>query len=358
MAKLRAFLKKSEKALTTGWMLTALLIAVYIGVVEPRQRYRGISESKVSGLAALEEARPFWAPRQYPEVSRGYGVVGGVSGEIRSSLTAKIGAASMAMAGDSNQAPAPAPPPPPSPNEDRKLVRTGAMDLVVKSPAETSEKIRQLAEQMGGFLVSSQVNGADSSVNAAITIRVPAVRFEEARQQIRKLGLRIDSDRMEAEDVTKNYVDRQARLRNLRAQEQQYLLILKRASTVKDTLEVSEHLNEVRGQIEQEQAEFDALSKQIETVVLTVSLRAEVDTQVFGLHWRPLLRLKIAAREGLEGLGDYLASMVSLVFFLPTILLWLVTILIGAAFGWRILRWGARTFFGFPKSVTTEKAVG
>jgi hypothetical protein len=29
--------------------------------------------------------------------------------------------------------------------------------------------------------------------------------------------------------------------------------------------------------------------------------------------------------------------------------LWLVTILAGAAFGWRILRWAARVFFSFPK---------
>jgi len=39
----------------------------------------------------------------------------------------------------------------------------------------------------------------------------------------------------------------------------------------------------VRGEIDQQQAEFDALSKQVETVAITVSLRAEADAQVFGL---------------------------------------------------------------------------
>ena len=37
-------------------------------------------------------------------------------------------------------------------------------------------------------------------------------------------------------------------------------------------LAVTEHLSEVRGQIEQQQAEFNALSRQIETVALTISL--------------------------------------------------------------------------------------
>ena len=46
--------------------------------------------------------------------------------------------------------------------------------------------------------------------------------------------------------------------RNLKAEEQQYLLILKQAKTVKDKLDVSEKLSDVRGQTEQQQAEFNA----------------------------------------------------------------------------------------------------
>jgi len=140
-------------------------------------------------------------------------------------------------------------------------------------------------------------------------------------------------------------VDQSARLRNLRAQEMQYLGILKQAKTVKDTLEVSDKLNEVRGEIEEQQAEFDALSKQVETVALTISLRAEADAQVFGLKWRPLYQLKLAARQGMDGLGDYAASMASFLFYLPAVLLWLATILIGAAIGWRILCWAGKALF-------------
>jgi hypothetical protein len=234
-------------------------------------------------------------------------------------------------------------------SDDRKLVRNGSIDLIVQHPADAAERIRQLAEQMGGFLVASDAAGGENTPYAAITIRVPAARFEEARAQIRKLGLRVESEKLQAQDVTRQYVDQAARLRNLRAQETQYLGILKQARTVKDTLAVSDKLNEVRGEIEQQQAEFEALSKQVETVAITVSLRAEAEAQVFGLHWRPLYQLKLAAREGLDAAADYCVAMVGLFFYLPSILLWLVTILAGAAFGWRILRWAARVFFSFPK---------
>lgn len=229
--------------------------------------------------------------------------------------------------------------------EDRKTVRTGSMDMVVKSPKESSGKIRDLAEQAGGFLVNSEVYGGNDAASASLTVRVPAEKFQQVSAQIRQLGVRVESEKVNAQDVTKEYVDQSARLRNLHAQELQYLGILKQARTVKDTIAVSDKLNEVRGEIEQQQAEFDALSKQVETVALNITLRAEADARVFGLNWRPLYQLKLAARQGLNGIGDYASTMGAFIFYLPTVLLWLATILIGAAISWRVLLWAGRMLF-------------
>jgi Domain of unknown function (DUF4349) len=232
---------------------------------------------------------------------------------------------------------------------DRKMVRNSSVDLVVRRPTEAAEKIRALAEGMGGFLVTSEVSGGQDAASGSLTVRVPAARFEEARVEIRKVGVRVESEKVQAQDVTQKYVDEGANLRNLRAEEVQYLAILKQAHTVKDTLEVSEKLSGVRGEIEQQQAEFEALSKQIETVAITISLRTEAEARVFGLNWRPLYQLKLALRDGLDAVADYGAAMTSITFYLPAVLLWMVTLLVGAAAGWRVLRWAARVFFGWPK---------
>lgn len=336
---------KSRKPLKTCWMITAALIAFYVGWVQPRERYRGIAQSKGTGLAAVSgvgwEPISLWRqssilPHLSRQASYDRSVVRGVPGGIGRKATMTYIAEGGGGGNESSAA-------------DRKLIRTASLSLIVKSPAESAEKVIQLAQSSGGFLVTSQINGGADATSASISIRVPAAKFEEVRQQIRKLGLRVEGESVEAQDVTKQYVDQEARLRNLRAEEQQYLAILRKATTVKDTLEVSDKLNEVRGAIEERQAEFDALSKQVETVAINVTLRAESDAQVFGLHWRPLYQLKIAAREGLEGFGDYVASMTTFVFFLPTILLWLFTILVGAAIAWRILRWAVRILFRSSK---------
>jgi Domain of unknown function (DUF4349) len=346
------FSAKSKTALKTGWLITAGVVALYLGLIQPRDQARGIASEKASGLAAVSggvgwEPISLWRqtsilPHFRSEAYLQKGILGGVSVDVAPvSLMTFSGGRAGGEEGTS---------------EDRKLVRTESLGLIVKTPAETAEKIVQIAQGAGGFLVTSNVNGGADATSALLNIRVPADKFGEVRAQIRKLSSRVESESIDAQDVTKQYVDQEARLRNLRAQEQQYLGILRKAATVKDTLEVSDKLNEVRGAIEERQAEFEALSKQVETVAINVTLRAEADAQVFGLNWRPLYQLKIAAREGLAGFGEYAASMTVFVFYLPTILLWLFTILAGAAVGWRILKRAARRLFISPKASLVEKA--
>jgi Domain of unknown function (DUF4349) len=325
-----AFWLRSRKWLKTGWLATAVLVAVYGGVIRPSRAFRGIAMEKTAALAAIERNRHWLVPlpEAVDNATLAAGILGGVPGEVapRSvQMTAYL--------------------PESGSLSERQVVRTSSIDLLVKSPAAAADKIRSLTEQAGGFLVRLQTNGAQDATSATLTLRVPVARFEGVGAEIRKLGLRLESEQMEAEDVTRQYIDQQARLRNLHAQETQYLTILKQAKTVKDILEVSEKLNGVRGEIEQQQAEFETLSKQVETVAMTVSLRSQAEANVFGLQWRPLFEIKLAAVQGLEGLADYASAMFSLLFYLPAILLWLATILAGAVLGWRLLRLGARVLF-------------
>ena len=325
---------KSRNRLKAGWLITAAVVAIYIGTNSGRDYAPGIAAERGAGVAESPEWNSASLWRQTGATQFVRGIVGGLPAKTKTSMLLAA-PASVGYAGETVANTA----------EERKMVRTASMDVVAKNPSEMSERIQQIAEQAGGFVEKSETYGQDTSASASLVVRIPANKVEAVRTEIRRLGLRVPSENIQAQDVTKQYVDQSARLRNLRAQETQYLGILKSAKTVKDTLEVSEKLDEVRGEIEQQQAEFAALSKQVDTVGLSINLRAEADAQVFGLNWRPVYQLKLSARDGLESIGDYAASMASFLFYLPSILLWLATILIGAAIGWRVLRWAGRTLF-------------
>ena len=324
---------RSSKNLRTGWIITCALVALYVGAVHPYEGTRGINNSKATGLAADQE-EPI---RYWHHVSSG--VVGGIAQRKRVTQAGMyLNAAPRAESSLSDV------------NADRKMVRTAAIEMVVQHPAEVAGKIRSLANREGGSMASSDLRGDQDATWATLKIRVPAERLDQMLDKIRKMGSRVDSERIEAEDVTRQYTDQEANLRNLKAEEQQYLMILKQAKTVKDTLDVSEKLSEVSGHIEQQQADFKALSKQVETVAIDISLRAEADARVLGLNWRPLYQMKLALRDGLDGVGNYFSAMTAFVFFLPTVALWLGTIILFGAIALRIVRWTGRRWFGMKRS--------
>jgi len=110
---------------------------------------------------------------------------------------------------------------------------------------------------------------------------------------------------------------------------------------------VAQKLSEVRGEIEKKQAEFNSLSHQTETVAIAISLRTEKEQQVFGLDWRPLYQFKVAASDGLASLATYATSMMTILFYLPAVLLWVGTFFISAVLGWRAVRWVRRLWLGW-----------
>jgi hypothetical protein len=340
-----SFSHKTQGWLKAGGLVAAGLAALTFGVVMPRDAHQGIVVEKRLGLAAFSREESNSAAlqeRQKYRVTKSALQVAGDSlprGVPRAAMLNSLTTGSSSLVGAV---------------DEHKLIRNGALDLIVKSPTESAEQIRALAEGVGGFLVSSQTTGGPGAASASLVIRVPAGHFEEVRAGIRKLGVRVESESFEAQDVTREYVDQEARLRSLRAQETQYLAIMKRAVSVKETLEVSEKLSGVRGQIEQQQAEFNALSKQVETVAISMSLHTEADVSVFGLNWRPLYQLKMSAREGVLALSTYVAAMAAFLFYLPAILLWLATILAGVAIGWRLVKWARLAVFAHPETVDAK----
>jgi len=196
----------SRGRLKAAWLVACGLIAIYLGAVEPMNRLREEQASRQTGLGAVAvgfDAVSLWheSPVQATLRRVREGVVGGVPGGIatsRRSLT--MDSASVASLPASSS-------PPPGTTEDRKSIRTGEIGLIVKSPRDVSEKVRELTERLGGFLVNSEINGGTDAASASLQIRVPVNKFEEVRAEIRKLGLRIESEKLNAEDVTKQYVD-------------------------------------------------------------------------------------------------------------------------------------------------------
>jgi hypothetical protein len=218
----------------------------------------------------------------------------------------------------------------------RKTIRNGSLDLLVNDVAQSLDKISSIAAAAGGSVEkSTQTNSGLRT--AFLRIRVPSERLDQTIANIKHLATLVERENAEVRDVTREYVDLDARLRNAQAEETQYLQILKRATTIKDTLDVTEKLSDVRGRIEEMQGEMKLLTNQIDLSSLEISLHAEAEATA-GIHWRPLVQAKIAVNDMLSGLTDWVDSVVAFIIYLPLIIVWLISVVVLLVITVRVVR--------------------
>jgi hypothetical protein len=226
------------------------------------------------------------------------------------------------------------------PAASKKILRRATLSVTVTKPSQALDNIQAVAQSAGGFVVSSTKSGDDvDDVSATLMIRVPAPRLDSVLAEIRRIVVRVNSEQIEAKDVTKDYSDLEASIRNLQAEEAQYLSILRQARSVSDILEVSAKTNEVRGQIEKLQGELRYLEHDIEMSSVSVDLQRDADSRLLGIYWRPWHQVKVAFRGGVQGIAEYANSMIMFVFWLPTLLLWLTTMALFLWIGFRAILW-------------------
>ena len=203
-------------------------------------------------------------------------------------------------------------------DEDRMIVRTGDMMLVVEDINQAIEDITQMSLAFGGYVVSSYIQGQEEEMQGWISFRVPDEKFETALTQLRNLAVRVESEQTSSQDVTEEYIDLEARLANAEATEQQYLALLDKAVDVEDILNIYNYLSQVRSEIEQLKGQIQYLEQTTSTSLISVSLEPEkTEKPLVRVGWSALEVLKAAAR-GLVTAGQVLGTIaIWVLIFIP-----------------------------------------
>ncbi len=192
--------------------------------------------------------------------------------------------------------------------EERMIVRTGEMSLVVKDVVDARDEIAQLAVGFDGYVVSSWIWGEEEEMRGNISIRVPDDKFEQALAELRKLAVRVTSESTSSRDITEEYVDLQSRLKNAEATENQYLALLEKAADVEDILRIYERLSQVRREIEQIKGRMQYLERTSSMSLIEVRLKPEATAKpLVRAGWNIVEIFKSAVR-GLATAGQVLGT--------------------------------------------------
>jgi hypothetical protein len=163
---------------------------------------------------------------------------------------------------------------------ERKIIRNATLTMEVTSPADNQRKITSIAESHQGFVVTSEATQSTSDdkakpeVSINLVVRVPAAQFNQVMEEIRATASRVLQEKITGQDVTEEFIDLEARIKNQKALEAQFIEIMKRAGKVEDALEVQRNLADVRTEIEKLEGRKRFLENQASLSTISVTMQS------------------------------------------------------------------------------------
>lgn len=181
--------------------------------------------------------------------------------------------------------------------EDRSLIKTGNISLAVEDIDATLDEIDSIESKYDAMKISLSDYGKGINREVNITIKVVDDQFGELYADLKKIEGEHESSSILVSDVTETVTDLEARLRNYRSVESQYLSILESAENVEETLAVYKELNQVRLDIERVETELKNLENQTEYSYIYMQIsQSSTGAQLADDEWKPAGVFKEAAR--------------------------------------------------------------
>lgn len=160
-------------------------------------------------------------------------------------------------------------------NSNRKLIKNGDIEFETHDLNATYKKIIEKVSKYNCYVSSENDSKQEDRISKNITIRIPSDKFDII---IAELGSEIenfDSKNINIEDVTDQFIDITARLKNKKAVEVQYINILKKATKISDILTIEKQIGELRGDIESIEGNLRMLENQVGFSTLNISFYKE-----------------------------------------------------------------------------------
>jgi hypothetical protein len=234
-------------------------------------------------------------------------------------------------------------PPLDSPAMSRKIIYDAQVDLLVENIEPIAKQVSSLVQDARGYVAEEDTTGSPGSRRSMRwKIRIPVDQFESFVLKIAALG-ELERTNRTSQDVTEQYYDLEARIKNKQAEEKTLTKILEeRTGKLEDVLKVEIELSRVRGEIEQLQGKIRVLENLSALATLTLNVRerekyepappvvADFSTQI-GRTWD----------GSIHGLIDLFKAVV---LWAVSWAVWIPLLIVVAVLAWVLLRWLIRLF--------------
>ncbi len=156
----------------------------------------------------------------------------------------------------------------------RVIIYTATVDLVVENLTVGQNKLTQLVKANDGYIAETNVGGESGEQRTGSwKVRVPVEKYEAFMAGAQRLG-ELQSIASSSQDVTAEFYDVTARIKNKQVEEQRLQELLRKATgKLTEVLQVEKELSRVRGEIEQLQGRIRVLRDLSSLTTVTITMR-------------------------------------------------------------------------------------
>jgi len=157
-----------------------------------------------------------------------------------------------------------------------QIIQTASVRLSIAHGSfdDKVDEAHAIVDSYGGFVVNSSASqGSDKRlVEGSFNLRIPAESYDDALSRLRQLG-KVEALEESGQDVSQEFVDLNARIRQLRAVEAQLLALLQQADDVPAALAVQNQLSQVQLDLEQARGRLQYLDNRVSYATISLVMR-------------------------------------------------------------------------------------
>ncbi|SHE69286.1 Putative zinc-finger [Caldanaerobius fijiensis DSM 17918] len=132
---------------------------------------------------------------------------------------------------------------------DKKIIKNAYLTITVTDIDSAYERAVRYAEAIGGFVVNSNIIKSETK-SCKIVARVPQEKLGDYIESLKELG-DISQISISGDDITRDYMDVDARLRNKEAERDRLQKLMDKATNIDEILKIEEQLSRINTEIDQ-----------------------------------------------------------------------------------------------------------
>jgi hypothetical protein len=219
-------------------------------------------------------------------------------------------------------------------NTNEKIIKTAQYRFQVANVKKSQEFIEMSVRKYSAFISSSTLTLENSLLEDHIVIRVPSEYFENLLKEIDSQAIYINEKKITADDVAKEFVDLESRLKTKREVEKRYAEILRsKAGTIDELLKAEQKIGELHEEIEATISRINYLHDQVRYSTINLEFYQTVNQEVAQVSSGPTFGKRFSNAIA-SGLNRALEIIIGLTYLWP-----LFTVVLVSLLWWRRKNW-------------------